>query len=181
MDAIAKELGVSKKTLYQCVANKADLVLKITKGYIAAEHKELDEVTLTSQNAIDEMMHMVGYFTTHLREFNTTTYLELQRYYPYAFALITDYRDKVVLKCIIANIENGISQGMYRADVNPEIIGRVYIYALDVLISPQLFPPQKYHFVSLYKEFVQYHLRGILSPKGLKFLEQSQLLKSLEA
>jgi TetR/AcrR family transcriptional regulator, cholesterol catabolism regulator len=181
MDDVARELAISKKTLYLHVENKADLVLKTTQAYIDAENQELAEATLVSGNALDEMMHMVNYFTTHLRDFNASTYLELQRYYPESYALISAYREQVVLKSIILNLQTGKTEGLYRDDFNPEIIGRIYIYALDLLVSPQLFPPQKYHFITLYKEFVHYHLCGILSPKGLTLLAQSQLLKTIES
>ena len=180
MDEIAKELGMSKKTVYMYVQNKRDLVLKVMRTYINEEAKQLTQVVKDSPNALIEMLTMVSFISNHLREFNPSVYFELQRYYPETFALYTEYREKVVLKYMVQNIESGIKQEVYRADINPEIIARVYIFATDILVDQKLFPAKKYHFVHLYKQFAEYHLRGILSKKGLQLLDKSELLKTLE-
>jgi AcrR family transcriptional regulator len=180
MDDIARELGMSKKTIYQYVQNKSDLVKKVMQSHLDKEMVFIDEVGKNAKNAIEEHMRMLTYMSKELQTFNSSIFFELQKYYPESYDLFNEYREKVSLPHILKNMERGISEGLYRADMNPEIVARIYVYALDILIDQQRFPAKKYHFYNLYKEFVNYHLSGILTDKGAKYLEQSKLLKLLE-
>jgi AcrR family transcriptional regulator len=180
MDDIARELGMSKKTIYQYVQNKSDLVKKVMQSHLDKELKFIEEVGKNAKNAIEEHMRMLTYMSKELQTFNSSIFFELQKYYPESYDLFNEYREKVSLPHILKNMERGISEGLYRADMNPEIVARIYVYALDILIDQQRFPAKKYHFYNLYKEFVNYHLSGILTDKGAKYLEQSKLLKLLE-
>jgi AcrR family transcriptional regulator len=181
MDEIARELGMSKKTIYQYVENKSDLVFKATQAYLLHEADEVDKIIKTSKNAVEEILRMIGYISHHLKEFNPAAFHDLQKYYPESFVLFNDYRQKNLLKIIQNNIANGVSEGLYRDNLDADIIAKIYIQAADILIDEQWFPSKKYSFVTIYKEFANYHLRGIVSPKGLKYLEQNNLLKTLQS
>jgi hypothetical protein len=75
------------------------------------------------------------------------------------------------------NLERGIAEGFYRADMNADIVSKIYISAVVFLFDQKLFPVKQYAFPDLYREFMTYHLHGILSVKGLKYVEQKKLVK----
>ena len=56
MDHIARELGISKKTLYQFVDNKIDLIKKVLELHIEEEKKMVRKAKDNSDNAISEML-----------------------------------------------------------------------------------------------------------------------------
>ena len=58
MQDLSRELGISKKTLYQYVENKADLVLKIIFNHAQQEIEQVKKITAASKNAIDEMLQI---------------------------------------------------------------------------------------------------------------------------
>lgn len=179
MDEIARQLGMSKKTIYLYVANKSDLVKKVMQTHLDKEEAYIKEVQKTSKNALEENLRMVTYMSEELQVFNSGIFFELQKYYPESYALFNEHREKVALRNILNNLKDGIKEGLYRKEIDTEIVGRIFISALDILIDQQRFPAKKYHFYDLYKEFISYHLGGILTPKGVTILEQSKLLKSL--
>ena len=179
MDEIAKQLGMSKKTIYQYVANKSDLVQKVMQAHLDKENSFIKDVQKTSKNALEENIRMMTFMCEDLQGFNGVIFFELQKYYPDSYALFNEHREKVALRRILNNLKAGIKEGLYRKDLDVEIVGRIFVAALDILIDQQRFPSKKYHFYVLYKEFVNYHFGGILTPKGLTFLEHSKLLKSL--
>lgn len=179
MDDIAKQLGMSKKTIYLYVANKSELVLKVMQAHLDREAVYIAEAKKTAKNAIEENILMLTYMSKEVRSFNSTTFHELQKYYPDSYALFSEHREKVSLRHILNNLKTGIKEGWYRKDIDADIVSRIYVFALDILIDQQRFPSNKYNFFVLYKEFLNYHLAGIVTPKGAKYLEQSKLLKSL--
>ena len=178
MDDIAHELGMSKKTIYQFVENKADLVNVSMRNYLELDRQQLETILKPSHNSIDEMIQMVSYFINQVNEFNPSVLNDLQKYYPETWDLYNNYRFHFMLSRIAENLKNGVEQGVYRSDLNPEIISKLYIGGIDILINQDFFPSKKYTFINIYKEYLNYHLRGIVSDKGLAYLEQHNLFKN---
>ena len=81
MDDIARELGISKKTLYQFVENKTDLIQQIFRQKIEGEIKLIAEIRATAQDAIDEMMKIARHAIDELRKLTPTIVYDLQKYY----------------------------------------------------------------------------------------------------
>lgn len=177
MDDLARELGMSKKTIYRFVEDKRDLVKQTMQFYLDNERKTLEAILSPSKNSIDEMIEMISYFMNQVQEFNPSALNDLQKYYPETWEIYNQYRFHFMLSKISENVKNGIKQGVYRTDLNADVISRVYIGGIDMLINQQLFPSKKYAFIDTYTEYLKYHFRGIVSAKGLKILEQHNLLK----
>ena len=127
MDDLARQLGVSKKTLYQFVENKADLVEKIILMHIAAEKALMEEVRAKSGDAVEEMIQIARYAIQQLRKLSPTLVYDLQKYYQNAWQLIQNLRSVHVHSLIRDNIERGIEQGVYRSDLDAAIIAKIYV------------------------------------------------------
>lgn len=178
MDDIARELKMSKKTIYQLVGDKDALVKSTMETYLSEEKVEMANIVASSKDSIDEMIKMVAYIMHAVQDFNPSALNDLQKYYPETWAMFDDYRFNYVLGQIRENIANGIKQGVYRTDINPEVVAKFYISGIDITLDQKLFPHKKYQFIAIYREFLNYHLRGIVSPAGLKYLEQHNFFKS---
>ena len=177
MDDVARELGMSKKTIYVFVEDKNELVKLSMESYLQEERNQLEEILKTSKDSIDEMIQMISYFIHQVKEFNPSALNDLQKYYPETWDIYNEYRFHFMLGMVTKNLENGVEQGVYRKDLNADIISKIYIAGIDILINQQLFPSKKYVFLDTYKEYLKYHLSGIVSVKGLKVLEQHNLFK----
>lgn len=173
MDEIARELGISKKTLYQHVDNKADLVAMVIKRHFEGEKKFMEGIGRESENSVDEMIRIFRHVAQHLRRVSPTVVFDLQRYYPEAWKVQTDFKNKYIHNCITQNIERGIKEGFYRKDVNIDIISKFYINTIEVLTDSDIFPVGEYTFVEIYSQFIQYHLNGLLTEKGRAIFEES--------
>ncbi|NNC95006.1 MAG: TetR/AcrR family transcriptional regulator [Chitinophagales bacterium] len=171
MDDIAKNLSISKKTLYQYVENKADLVNKIMKTYLEVDKSTIETICSDSDNAIEEVVGIFRYFLHKRREFNPSVLYDLKKYYPQSYMLFVSYKREFMFSKIIQNIEAGKNQGFYRRDINSEIMAKVYQASIDALLDTELFPTREYKFIDLYAELIRYHLHGIASEEGLQYLQ----------
>ena len=178
MDDIAREMGMSKKTIYRFVENKAELVKLTMQNYLDVERQQLEAILKTSKNSVDEMIQMASYWFNQVREFNPSVLNDLQKYYPETWNIYSQFRFQFMLSMITKNLETGVTQGPYRENLNTDILAKIYIASLEVLINQQLFPSKKYVFIDTYKEYLNFHLRGIVSDKGLKYLVQHNLFKN---
>jgi hypothetical protein len=78
--------------------------------------------------------------------------------------------------CVIKNLEKGIKQGAFREEINPELIARFYFTGMTGIKDAELFNPIQYSSKLVQKTYLEYHLRGICTEKGLQKLEE--LLKT---
>jgi AcrR family transcriptional regulator len=178
MDDIARELGMSKKTIYQVVDNKSDLIKLALQDYLDEERENLLLIQRRSDNSVDELIQMMEYFLTAVRDFNATSLNEMQKYYPESWDIYNDYRYNFILGRMRENLQNGISQGYYREGLNADIISRLYVAGVEMLVHQELFPVTKFSFVDIFREYLSYHLQGIVSAKGLKYMEEHNLFKA---
>ena len=171
MDDLAKDLGISKKTLYRYFPSKNDLVQKCIEDHLQCEIQWTDEAKNRAGNAIDDMILIFDHVSQMLRNLNPTVLIDMKKYYPETWQAFERFKKEYIFKRICENIEMGIEEGLYREDLHAEVIAKLYSSGIDKIIDPNLFPVNKYGMLRLYKEFIKYHLHGIVSLEGLKYLE----------
>lgn len=64
----------------------------------------------------------------------------------------------------------GMQQGVYRQDMNPNVVAKLYVAKTSCVADEELFPMKDYNMENLFREFIIYHIHGIASPKGLQLL-----------
>lgn len=172
MDDIARELGISKKTLYQAVENKKDLLMQVFQNHVQCEKEELEKIRNDAADAINEMITMTNYVIPMLRQMSPTILYDMQKYYRDIWQMMESFHQKEIYKEIKKNIEWGIKEGIYREDLNPDIIAKMYVGKTMIIVDEDVFPLKNYNKENLFKEYMKYHIRGIASPKGIKLLEK---------
>ena len=172
MDEIARRLGISKKTLYQYVENKADLINKVVQQHLQNDMEMCIGIQSTAEDAIHEMILSARHATTQLRELSPTTVYDLKKYYPECWQLIEKMHNEGMYELLKDNLERGIQQGVYRADINTEIIARFHTNQMTLLVDEDIFPLKTYNRQNLMEQFLSYHIHGIASTKGVELYKK---------
>lgn len=172
MDDIAKELKISKKTLYKFVKDKADLVNKTMQLKCSAEECLINGFAKNATNAIDEILMISKYVSGMLQQVNPSFHHDLSKHYPEAFQLFSDHKQNVICAFVEKNLRRGIEEGIFRDNLNPKIISRLHIHKIDALFDPEIFPPQEISFLEAHTEMMKYHIRGISNEKGIKYMKE---------
>lgn len=171
MDDIARHLGISKKTLYQLVRDKKELVLYCVKQKIKDNQLIINQKSENIQgNAIDILMTINEEVSLALSDLHPSILYELQRFYPESFQVIHDHKEEFIYDMTILNLELGIQQGLYRSNLNPQLIAQIYVHMCDTLINNVKFHMPDYSINAYHKELIRYHIRGIASKKGIEYL-----------
>jgi len=170
MDDIAKQLRMSKKTLYQHVADKKDLICKCLEHGQAKDRCYVIDVMEQDINAIDQMFAISEKVVNQLKDVHPSIFFDLEKYYPEAWENILTFKNDFIYGMILQNINKGIEEGLYREDLNGPVIARVYVRRMDDLWSGDIFPEEDMSFPDIYLELMRYHIRGIASQKGIDYL-----------
>ncbi len=172
MDDMAKELGVSKKTLYKYFKDKNEIVSTLMKMDINGEMKILESLAETSKNAIEETYAFSNVLIEKLKSVNPSLMYDLEKYHPKAWNLFVTHKRIDVFGCIKANIERGIEEGFYRETINAEVVAKLYSEKIDLIFNQEIFPLGKFSVEDVYTEMIDYHLQGIVNENGNEYLTQ---------
>jgi TetR/AcrR family transcriptional regulator, cholesterol catabolism regulator len=178
MDDVARELGISKKTLYKYVSDKDDLVGKFVDNEIEIRQNEICKCIQTDFNAIEELFEITLFMNRIMRNQNPATEHDLEKYYPHHFQKILKARREGVYNYILMNLSKGKEEGLYRKEMNDEIIGKLYLSRSESIHSSDLFTIEEFTSRKLFVELLTYHIRGIATEKGITVLERK--IKELE-
>lgn len=178
MDDIATNLGISKKTLYKHFNNKTCLVDKVTEYLFGNISTGIDSVCAMDLNPIAEIFEIKNLMMQHLKDEKSSPQHQLQKYYPGIFNTLKKKQFKKIQECTYQNIKKGKEQGLYRADLDIDFVTRIYFIGVTGIKDKEFFPLENYSMQSLTAYFLEYHLRGICSEKGIVELEK-QLEKNL--
>jgi len=169
MDDIAREIGMSKKTLYQHVKDKGELVEEVV-DYIRGFMEEFISVFYDeSLNAIEQ--HQVYWQKLDSKFVNCkpTFLFDLRKYYPSILQSINDWKRKAIYEANLANLEQGKREGFYRADLNSHIISKMLVGFHVFIFDPanELFSELEIAERQTFEQVNTYHFFGTCTPEGL--------------
>lgn len=171
MDDVSHELGISKKTLYQHVKDKSDLVEKVIELEMQKRQSDLRCIENSDLNAVEELIEVSKRVINMLKNFNPATEYDLKKYYPDLYDRIMKSRRAHMHASIIENIRKGRKEGLYRADFSEDIIAKLIVMRFENLFTSGMFNSEELSSKALYKELFVYHIRGIANKKGIEILE----------
>jgi hypothetical protein len=76
------------------------------------------------------------------------------------------YRD------IVANIQKGKEEGLYRKELDADVIGKLQVSRIENMVDNEFFGIDEFTSPRFFHEIFVYHIRGIANEKGIKFLEK---------
>lgn len=166
MDDIAKELSVSKKTLYQWIDNKTDLIHHIFMARMEADKREIDRLSQSADNALEELVAVGRYMISQLREVSPTFRYDLEKYYPDIHKKMDEFHGAYFEAFMTKNLEWGMKEGYYRKNLHPQLIAKFFINAAIHTSHNEVFPIELMHLDMQVQQFFLYHIHGIATTKG---------------
>ena len=173
MDQLAGEMGMSKKTIYTFFNNKSELVDACTNQLFDFISCRVDHICTLGKNPIEEMYEMKRYVMVHLKDERSSPQYQLQKYYPKTFKVLQERQFNMMQNCILKNLQKGISEGIYRENLDPDFIVRIYFSGVNAIKNVDLFPASLNGMVEIMDHYLEYHLRGIVSARGLSILNET--------
>jgi AcrR family transcriptional regulator len=176
MDDISRDLGISKKTLYKFVSNKKDLIDTILHNYMCEEMDTVASIMDSSKNSIHELVLIAQHMIKMLKKLSPNTMYDLRKYYGEQWRKIESERDIQIFNTIKLNLEHGKKEGVYRDDVDSDLVSTLYVTIATNILDPKILKEGTIKQVDLYKEFIKYHVRGIATSKGISIFNQYENL-----
>jgi AcrR family transcriptional regulator len=170
MDDIAREMGVSKKTIYQCYRDKNAIVEDVINSLVKEHGSKVDEFYRNAENAIHEVILQTQTIAGIIQSIKPGVFFELQKYFPETWRLIEGHRSECILKGIENNLNRGIAEGLYRSDLNIGMISHIRLVQLNSVLNLQDFPADRFSYQTILNQLTELYLYGITNQAGQKDL-----------
>jgi AcrR family transcriptional regulator len=172
MDDIAREIGMSKKTIYQQYADKDKLV----HAYFDKEKQEqismMEDISKNSKNAIEEILNAMQFMGKTFSRINPNLFYDMHKYHHDSWNQFKAFKEDYLMKYVIRNLEKGKSEGLYRADINNKTLARLRLEQVEMAMNPGIFPPEQFNHVEVQIQLLDHFLHGIATLKGHKLINK---------
>ena len=178
MDDVSRELGISKKTLYQFVKDKNELVEKTLEFDIKIHIEYFSQLKKKKLNALDELFELYGFLDNMMKDYNTSLEYDLKKYYAAAYNELTTKLRDIMYDYIIENLTKGIKEGFFRKNMKVGIIAKLVIMRIESMHNEGIFTPEEFNSRETYNELLKYHMYAICNAKGLNYIEKKLKVKT---
>lgn len=172
MDDISRSLGISKKTLYQYVKSKEDLIEKLFYYDEMKWDLEFSKIKLDELNAIEILVKVSSMVFEEMGRLNSKLKFELKKYYEPIFNDFMVRKQNHIFTQMSKNIRKGIGEGLYRSDVNVELVAGLYVKSLVNMHNKDFCMNEDITFEELFQVMFENHIRAISTPEGIAYFEK---------
>lgn len=180
MDDIAKELGMSKKTIYQFYKEKDVLVDQLCQFEMLKQEKLFKEINDLAKDPIHELMLISLKMSDMMQHINPIFFIDLQKYYPNAFKTFQKFKEDCAYKDILRNVKEGKKAGIYRSDINENFAARHRLAQIDMLMFGNYFSFEELSFTKSNELLLDVFVYGICTIKGHKLINNYKKIKEEE-
>ncbi|MBP5365729.1 MAG: TetR/AcrR family transcriptional regulator [Bacteroidales bacterium] len=128
MDDIAKNIGISKRTLYETFSSKDELLAQCMKTHHENAQAQMMEIyNNPNYNFTDVIINILFHVLDNIKKANPIFYQDLQRYnYQSAYETITLNNQQTNQK-FIKLLERGVAEGFIRKDINLKMVVEIIL------------------------------------------------------
>ena len=172
MDDISRQLKISKKTLYQYFKSKEDLIEKLFYYDEIKWDEKISKIKLMDLNAIDILIQVSILVFDEMGKLDPKLKFELKKYYEPVFNQFMQNKQNHIYNDISRNIQKGINEGLYRNDINIELVAGLYVRNLVDMHNMDFCFGENITFEQVFETMFENHIRAISTPEGLEYFEK---------
>ena len=172
MDDLARELGISKKTIYKHFKDKKELISSVIDEEVRSDVLACHACSTIDGNAIRKMIEISKHVSSSHKDMNPAVIYDLKKYYPAQWRKMENLQMEFINNSIKMNLTDGIDEGLYRSEINTDIISSIYLSLVGSLMSIISHPENNYDFTTIHRQMIRYHLYGVCTKKGLEYLDK---------
>ncbi|MGB2128471.1 MAG: TetR/AcrR family transcriptional regulator [Flavicella sp.] len=172
MDDIAQKIGISKKTIYSHFPNKNKLVESATFTLFDNICDGINKIIEQGHNPIEEVFRIKKFIIQKVKDERSPSIYQLKKYYTQVHNALMQKQFAMMQECVAENIKRGIEEGYFRTDLDVDLMTRIYFIGISGIKDPNTFPTERFEMNYLLENYIEYHIRGIATTKGIEKLQQ---------
>lgn len=172
MDALAEEMGISKRTIYERFKDKDTLLREVFEYYKDLRTGEAMEIINHSNDVIHAMFRVMNVSIRQVEQLNPNFFHDLRKYHTRVFREISGSHDIRDFSITEQMLKLGIKQKLYRPDIHIPLVSRAMHELFDLFGHESSLVEAGFSRKELFLHIVIPYLRGIATRKGIELIEK---------
>lgn len=175
MDSLANQLGMSKRTIYEIFSDKDELLMAVLEKMAQQQRELVKRVLDESENSIFAIFRMLEISRDNFQYMSPAFQADLKKYHRDVLLKnaenleMPDYRNHYLV------IERGMDEGLFRKDLNTELINRALYNLGKSMMDNDQYPFEKFTRRDVIRSIFINYLKGISTQKGLDLINQLEV------
>jgi AcrR family transcriptional regulator len=166
MDDLARELGMSKKTLYSHFASKEELLRAVLVRRTREVEQGLEAIVSARESFPLKLGHLARFLQGKMAAVSPLFLEDIRRYAPECFQVVEEFRARAIPRYFGRLFEEGIRSGHVRRQVNRELLVRVLVLSVQGIIRPEMVEELHLRPREALEHILAIIFEGILTPRG---------------
>ena len=172
MDDIARELGISKRTIYELFRDKEELLRECLIYYDNKFDEEFELIEMESDNAVSEVIGLIKIGIYALKTVNPIMVTDMKKYHYNIYKDVLKVSQNKRVKQIRTILRRGIQQKLFRDNIDLEAVSILLNTQLQIVSDDNVFPEKHFSRVVVFENVVINFFRGISTQKGIELIDR---------
>jgi len=170
MDALAEELGISKRTIYERFKDKDTLLREVILYYKNQAEEQANQLIDQSENAIEALFRIIKMNIEQMARMSPAFLHDIKKYHQSVFKELDEPGEFHDLSVTRRLLETGIKQGVFRNDFDIMIVNRTLHVLFDQFGPQSQLVDAGFDRRDMFDSIVIPFFRGISTDTGQTFL-----------
>ena len=171
MDSIAASIGISKRTVYEIFRDKTELIHTCIKKLKLNHEAKNHEIITTSRNVIDTIFTYMREGIKNMSSVNPVFFMDMKKFYSATWNSLAEENERNILCMSKKLLQKGIEEGLFREDININIIAKLFYEQMNLLADEKVFPRDEFNYADVFQSLTINFMRGLSTQKGNEIIE----------
>jgi hypothetical protein len=116
---------------------------------------------------VERLYGLISYAIQDLLGTSANYYPELMQY-PSAAQAMQDYLAEYSTPQLQQLLNEGIRQGLFRSDINIQLVTIILIQQVNIVLAPGVFPAGSFQVAEIFRSIFLYYIRGLCTDQGAR-------------
>jgi len=172
MDDIAREMGISKRTIYENFRDKDELLKSCICVNKEQQRQQKIDMVQSSANALEAIFGIMYEVINSMNQIHPSFITDLRKYHYTVWKEFFQKHQEEHLSDLRNLITKGIVDGLFRNDIHVEIVTRILNIQLNEISNDEVFPSEEFTRAEVFVNIIVNFTRGIATTKGIRTIEK---------
>jgi AcrR family transcriptional regulator len=169
MEEIALSLAISKKTLYKNFSNKDHILKEIILKQKCEAGDFIEKLIVDdSIDFVTKLKRLMNYMAQLSEKMQNPMIQDLHKINHNMWLEIQDFRKNKAIKNFSELLKNGIDDGVFRDDIDPQVLVPAYLAAVHSVSNPSFLSTIPLTAEQVYREVAKLFFEGLFTKEGRK-------------
>ena len=164
---LAATLQVPVTELHVRYGDRPALVHQVMQADIERQKREHAQIFNQYPTAVERLYALIQIGLRDMTDISPRFIADLQQYPP-TWDMMMQHLHEYSAPQTQQLLNEGIRQKLFRSDINIQLVSKILIEQLNMLINPQIFPPERYNMAEVFRSIFLYYIRGLCTDEGAR-------------